>query len=87
MSIDAKIEELKTKVIQALNLEDMKPEDIAPDDPLFGEGLGLDSIDALELVVMLEKEYGIVVKDIAVTKQAFASIRSLATFVSEKADA
>ena len=87
MSIDARIEELKIKVIEALNLEDVTPADITPDEPLFGEGLGLDSIDALELVVMLEKDYGIVIKDIEVTKQAFASIRALAAFVSERIDA
>ena len=51
--------ELKKEIIEVLNLEDMKPEDIDNDAPLFGEGLGLDSIDALELIVMIEKKYGI----------------------------
>jgi acyl carrier protein len=83
MSIDERIEELKVKIIAALNLEDIAPGDIDPDAPLFQEGLGLDSIDALELVVMLEKNYGIAVKDIEVTKKAFASVRALATFVAE----
>ena len=54
---------LKQQIIAELNLEDMKPEEINTDDPLFGEGLGLDSIDALSLVVLLEKEYGIQVVD------------------------
>ena len=51
--------ELKEQIIKALNLEEMTPEDIETDAPLFGEGLGLDSIDALELIVLLEKKYGI----------------------------
>lgn len=86
MSIEELIEELKVKVVEALNLEDIAPEDIDPDQSLFDEGLGLDSIDALEIVVMLEKDYGIAIKETEVTKQAFASIRSLATFVSENVD-
>jgi len=83
MSIEEQIEDLKGKIIAALDLEDVTPEDIDPDAPLFQEGLGLDSIDALELVVMLEKEYGISVKDIEVTKKAFASVRALAIFIAE----
>ena len=55
--------ELKNEIIEALNLEDVKPEDINDDDPLFGSGLGLDSIDALELIVLLERKYGIKLKD------------------------
>ena len=53
------IVELKKQIIEVLNLEDVKPEDIDNDAPLFGEGLGLDSIDALELIVLMEKNYGI----------------------------
>ena len=83
MSIEERIEDLKIKIIAALDLEDVTPGDIDPDAPLFQEGLGLDSIDALELVVMLEKGYGISVKDMEVTKKAFASVRALAIFVSE----
>ena len=55
--------ELKEQIIEVLNLEDMQPEDIDDQAPLFGEGLGLDSIDALELIVLMEKNYGIKVKD------------------------
>ena len=54
---------LKKEIIEVLNLEEMKPEDIDNDAPLFGDGLGLDSIDALELIVMIEKNYGIKLKD------------------------
>ena len=84
MAMDERIEELKRKIIAALDLQDVKPEDIDPDAPLFQEGLGLDSIDALELVVMLEKQYGIAVKDMDVTKKAFASVRTLANFIAER---
>ncbi len=53
------IKELKEEIIEALNLEEMTPEDIDENDALFGDGLGLDSIDALELIVLLDKKYGI----------------------------
>ena len=55
--------ELKKAIIEALNLEEVKPEDIDNDAPLFGDGLGLDSIDALELIVLMEKRYGIKLQD------------------------
>jgi acyl carrier protein len=76
--------ELKSKIIDALKLQNITPDQIGDDDPLFGEGLGLDSIDALELVVMLEKHYGIVIKDIEEGRPAFKSIRSLAEFVNAR---
>ena len=74
---------LKVRIVEALKLENVKPEDISDDAPLFGEGLGLDSIDALELAVMLEREYGILVKDMETGRKAFASVRSLAQFVQD----
>jgi len=73
--------ELKQRIIESLRLQDMNPDQIADDAPLFGSGLGLDSIDALELVVMLEKHYGIVIKDIEDGRPAFQSVRSLADFI------
>ena len=76
-------EELKQKIIAALNLQDIQPADIKDDEPLFGAGLGLDSIDALELVVMLERDYGIIIQQQEVARQAFASIQSLAKFVTD----
>ena len=76
--------ELKSNIIDALKLQDIKPDDIADDDHLFGEGLGLDSIDALELVVMLEKNYGIVIKDMEEGRPAFQSISSLLEFIKAK---
>lgn len=77
----ALIEELKGKIIEALNLEGMSPMDIKAEDPLFGEGLGLDSIDALELVVMLERDYGIVIQDKEAAQSALASVHTLAETV------
>ena len=73
--------ELKNEIINVLNLEDVKPEDIATDDELFGGGLGLDSIDALELIVLLEKNYGIKLKDPAQGKEIFRSVRTMAEFI------
>ena len=76
--------DLKTKIIESLKLQDITPEQIDDDGPLFGGGLGLDSIDALELVVMLEKNYGIVIKDIEEGRPAFKSVRTLAAFIEAK---
>ena len=74
--------ELKKKIIEALNLEEMTPEDIDADSSLFGDGLGLDSIDALELIVLLEKEYGIKLANPAEGKAIFKSVRTIAEYVS-----
>lgn len=75
--------ELKEKIIQALNLEEMTPEDIDTNSPLFGEGLGLDSIDALELIVLLEKNYGIKLANPAEGKAIFKSVATIADYVSK----
>jgi acyl carrier protein len=74
--------ELKQEIIKVLNLEGITPADIADDSELFGEGLGLDSIDALELIVLLEKNYGIKLKDPAQGKEIFKSIRTMADYVA-----
>lgn len=75
-------EELKGKIIEALNLPDLTPDDIASDMPLFeDDGLGLDSVDALELVVMLETQYGISIEDKTEAKSVFASIDVMADFI------
>jgi acyl carrier protein len=74
--------EIKKLVIETLMLEDVSPEEIASEDALFGEGLGLDSIDALELAIALENRYGVTVEAEAEQNAAiFESVRSLATFV------
>ena len=75
--------ELKEQIIKALNLEEMTQEDIETDAPLFGEGLGLDSIDALELIVLLEKKYGIKLANPAEGKAIFTSVATIADFVSK----
>ena len=64
-----------------LNLEDLTPADIDADAPLFGEGLGLDSIDALELIVLLERNYGIKLKDAAEGKEVFKSVSVMADYI------
>lgn len=74
-------QQLKQQIIDALNLEEMQPADIVDDAPLFGEGLGLDSIDSLELIMMLDKNYGIKFSDKTAAKQAFASVNALAQYV------
>lgn len=75
---------IKDLIIGRLKLE-MSPDDIVDDAPLFGDGLGLDSIDALELVLGLEQKFGIKVEDEEVGKRIFASVDALATYVAEKA--
>lgn len=75
--------ELKEQIIKALNLEEMTPDDIDTDAPLFGEGLGLDSIDALELIVLIEKQYGIKLANPAEGKEIFKSVATIADFVSK----
>ena len=81
--MDNLILQLKNQIIEVLNLEDMTPEDIDAEAPLFGDGLGLDSIDALELIVLLEREYGIKLSNPAEGKQIFKSIGSIADYVSK----
>ena len=75
--------ELKEKIIDVLNLEEMTPDDINADAALFGEGLGLDSIDALELIVLMEKEYGIKLANPSEGKSIFKSIRTIAEYVKD----
>ncbi|MGR3791000.1 phosphopantetheine-binding protein [Flavobacterium sp. TN-1] len=75
--------ELKAKIIEILNLEDTTVEDIQDNDPLFGDGLGLDSIDALELIVLLDKEYGIKLTDPKEGKTIFASVETMAEFIAK----
>ena len=77
------IEELKLKIIDRLNLLEIDPKDIGADDALFNDGLGLDSIDALELVVIFEKDYGITITEIESMAPHFKSLATLAKFVDE----
>lgn len=76
--------ELKEQIIDVLNLEDMTPEDIDATAPLFGDGgIGLDSIDALEIIVLLEKNYGIRLANASEGKAIFTSVESIAKYVQE----
>ena len=75
---------IKEQVIEVLNLEDIEPKDIDTDAQLFGDGLGLDSIDALELIVLLEKQYGLKIEDPKDGKKIFYSIRTIAEYIEEK---
>lgn len=79
--MEALKQELKGKIIEALNLEDIAIEDINDTDPLFGEGLGLDSIDALELIVLLDKVYGIRLADPKEGKAIFESVETMANYI------
>lgn len=79
--MDALIDKLKGEIIEQLNLEDMSKDDIDTDAPLFGEGLGLDSIDALEMIVLLEKNYGIKIVNPADGKKIFQSVRTMAEYI------
>lgn len=78
------IAEIKDVIIDALNLEDVKPEDIITTEPLFGDGLGLDSIDALELGLAIKKNFGVAISANAENvKEHFYSVETLAKFISE----
>ncbi len=74
-------QQLKEMIVQDLNLPDVKPEDMDDKAPLFEEGLGLDSLDAVELVVLMQKRFGVQIADMDEGKEAFASIDALARFV------
>lgn len=75
--------DLKRQIIEQLNLKDLKPEDIGDDQPLFVEGLGLDSIDALELIVLLQQEYKIKLASAEEGQSVFRSVRTMAQYITE----
>lgn len=75
--------DIKELIISSLNLGEMSPDEIVDDAPLFQEGLGLDSIDALELAVAIERKYRVTIPDEAVGKKVFSSVSALAAYVSE----
>lgn len=72
---------LKEQIIESLNLQGMKPEDIEDNAPLFGEGLGLDSIDSLELMVLMERNYGIKIEDAREGRKVLTSVQSMADYI------
>ena len=81
--MDKLIKDLKVQIIEQLNLQDLKPEDIGDDQPLFVEGLGLDSIDALELIVLLQKHYHIKLTKAEDGPKIFRTVRTIAEFIKE----
>jgi acyl carrier protein len=76
-------EKLKSQIILFLNLTDLTPADIADDQPLFGDGLGLDSIDSLELIVLLKREYGINIQDPKVGRKVLVDVNSMADYIEQ----
>lgn len=76
-------EKLKSQIILFLNLTDLTPADIKDDEPLFGDGLGLDSIDSLELIVLLKREYGINIQDPKVGRKVLVDINSMADYIEQ----
>ncbi|GAA0188477.1 phosphopantetheine-binding protein [Fulvivirga kasyanovii] len=76
-------ENLKAAIIEALNLEDVNAADIDDNEPLFGDGLGLDSIDALELIVLLEKNYGVKIENPEDGREVFQSINTIAAYIEK----
>ncbi|MFD1000094.1 phosphopantetheine-binding protein [Ohtaekwangia kribbensis] len=85
-TVDELVVELRAELIKQLNLEDMLPEGFNENTPLFGEGLGLDSIDSLELVVLLDKNYGIKLKDPKEGRHVFYTIRTMAEYIHQNSD-
>lgn len=75
------LDKLKVEIVEQLNLEDINPADIDNDEPLFGDGLGLDSIDALELIVLLDQNYDIAIADPEEGRKIFKSVRSIAEYI------
>ncbi|WP_184547646.1 phosphopantetheine-binding protein [Mucilaginibacter sp. FT3.2] len=78
-------EKLKVQIIQFLNLTDLTPADIKDDEPLFGDGLGLDSIDSLELIVLLKREYGINIQDPKEGRKVLIDINTMAAYIQQHA--
>lgn len=76
-------QQLKSQIIKFLNLTDLKPEDIKDDEPLFGDGLGLDSIDSLELIVLLKKEYGIDIRDPREGRKVLVDVATMADYIQQ----
>ena len=74
---------LKQQIIDSLNLQGMKPEDIDDNAPLFGEGLGLDSIDSLELMVLLERNYGIKIEDAREGRKILTSVQTMSDYIQQ----
>jgi len=81
--MDKLISELREKIVDALNLQDVAPQSIDPDEQLVGGRLGIDSIDVLEMVMLVEKDYGLAIDNRELGARVFASVRSLAGFIND----
>ena len=79
------LDELKVKVVDLLNLPDVNPQDIDPDEQLVGGRLGIDSIDVLELVIMMEKDYGLTIDNKELGAQVFGSLRTMMNYIRDNA--
>jgi acyl carrier protein len=82
--MDKLMQDLKAQIIAQLNLQDIKPQDIGDDQPLFVEGLGLDSIDALELIVLLQRQYKLILSKAEDGPKVFRTVRTMATYISDQ---
>lgn len=76
-------QQLKKQIIEFLNLQSVSPEDIKDDEPLFGEGLGLDSIDSIELIVLLGREYGITIQDPKQGRKILVDINTMVAYIEQ----
>jgi acyl carrier protein len=76
-------QQLKKQIVESLNLLSVKPDDIKDDEPLFGEGLGLDSIDSIELIVLLNREYGVVIEDPKEGRKVLVDINTMADYIEK----
>jgi len=83
MEKEALKQQLKQQIIQFLNLTTLKPEDIKDDEPLFGKGLGLDSIDSLELIVLLKKEYGVIIQDPKEGRKVLVDVNTMVDYIEK----
>ncbi len=79
-------EEVKELLVSSLSLEDINPSEIKDDEPLFGEGMGLDTLDAVEIVVQLQRNYGLEIKDMDRGKKVYQSINTLSRFICENTE-
>ena len=83
MEIQELKQQLKKQIIEFLNLTPLTPEEIKDDEPLFGDGLGLDSIDSLELIVLLKKEYGITIQDPKEGRKVLVDVNTMVNYIAE----